>query len=101
MSPGAEPVEVLAVQMGDVVERVVEVEGVAALTPADAGDVVRARQAEREWEDVRRNLSLAIRLRSEGQVAGSIDGQERLNVRHGGQTVPMEFTLYVVPQQAV
>src|SRR4249919_2503889 len=48
VSPGAEPVEVLAVEMGDVVERVVEVEGVAALTPADAGDVVQARQAERE-----------------------------------------------------
>src|SRR5580765_3564914 len=53
VNSGAEPVEVLAVQVGDVVERVVEIEAVAAVTPPDARDVVQAGHTKGEREDVR------------------------------------------------
>ena len=49
---GAQPLEVVAVQVADVVGGVVEVDGVAALAPADGGDVVDAAVADREREDV-------------------------------------------------
>ena len=51
--PPAQPVEVVAVQVRDVVDRVVEVGGVAALAPGvPRRRVVVARQAEREREQV-------------------------------------------------
>ena len=64
----AQPVEVVAVQVGDVVGRVVEVDGVAALAAALDGDVVDAAQAEsaagtgrrasgRSWRRGRRRTS--------------------------------------------
>src|SRR3954452_18014221 len=48
----AEPLEMIAVEPGDVVGRVVEVGLVAALAPAHDRDVVDAREAEREREEV-------------------------------------------------
>src|SRR6476660_3974498 len=48
VDPRLQPVEVLTVQVRDVVERVVEVERVAALPPTDAADVVEPGHAERE-----------------------------------------------------
>jgi hypothetical protein len=47
-----QPLEVVALQVLHVVDRVVEVDGVAALAPADDGDVVDAAHADREWEEV-------------------------------------------------
>ena len=47
-----EPVEVVAVEVRDVVHRVVEVHGLAALAPAGLRDVVDAREAERAREEV-------------------------------------------------
>src|SRR2546421_11221385 len=43
-----QPVEVIAPEVDDVVHRVREVDGVAALTPAPGGDVVDAAEADRE-----------------------------------------------------
>src|SRR3954453_23735350 len=48
----AQPVEVVAVEMLHVVQWVVEVDGVAAVAPADYGDVVHAAHADREREEV-------------------------------------------------
>src|SRR6185312_8188592 len=48
----AEPVEVVALQVRDVVDRVVEVDGVAARAAAEERDVIDAAQAEREREQV-------------------------------------------------
>ena len=49
-----------------------------------------------EWENVRRSLSLAIRL-NESKIAGNIQGQRVLTIqRADGQPTTMEFTLYVV-----
>jgi type VI secretion system protein ImpJ len=51
-----------------------------------------------EWQQVRRSLTLAIRL-NENLIAGNIEGQRALTIRHGGQTVPLQFTLYVLEQR--
>ncbi|MCI0381267.1 MAG: type VI secretion system baseplate subunit TssK [Gemmataceae bacterium] len=48
-----------------------------------------------EWQQVRKSLSLAIRV-NENLIAGNIQGQRVLTIRHGGQTVPLTFTLYVI-----
>src|SRR2546421_332775 len=48
----AQPLEMVAVQVPDVLGRVVEVRGVAALAPAEARDVVDAGEADREREQV-------------------------------------------------
>src|SRR5438067_8753248 len=48
----SEPVEVIAAEVDDVVHRVLEVDGVAALAPAAGRDVVDAAQADREREEV-------------------------------------------------
>jgi type VI secretion system protein ImpJ len=47
-----------------------------------------------EWQNVRKALGLAIRL-NENRIAGTIDGQQTVTIRHGGQTTPLQFTLYV------
>ncbi len=52
-----------------------------------------------DWQQVQKSLTLAIRV-NENLIAGNIQGQRVLTIRHGGQTVPLQFTLYVVPQQA-
>lgn len=74
-----------------------------ATLPADNVTYFQVEESPKmEWEDVRRSLSLAIRVRSDSQqVLGSIDGQERLTIRHAGQTVTLEFKLFVVPRQAL
>lgn len=51
-----------------------------------------------EWKHVRNELTLAIRL-NETRVIGSIEGQQKLTVRTGGQTASLEFTLYVVKEK--
>jgi type VI secretion system protein ImpJ len=48
-----------------------------------------------EWQHVQRSLTLAIRL-NEHKIAGNIQGEQTLTIRHGGQTIPLTFTLYVV-----
>ena len=49
-----------------------------------------------EWENVRKSLTLAIRL-NELKIAGNIQGQRILTIqRADGQSTTMEFTLYVV-----
>jgi type VI secretion system protein ImpJ len=50
-----------------------------------------------EWQRVQRSLSMAIRL-NEKLIVGDIQGQRILRIKAGGQTVPMQFTLFVVPK---
>jgi type VI secretion system protein ImpJ len=50
-----------------------------------------------EWANVKRELTLAIRL-NETRVVGNIQGQRILTVRSGGQNTTLQFTLYLVPQ---
>jgi type VI secretion system protein ImpJ len=57
-------------------------------------EINRAKQ-DLEWQHVQNTLSLAIRV-SEKLVVGSIHGQRSLTIKHGGRTVPLDFTLYVV-----
>ncbi len=33
---------------------------------------------------------------NENLIGGNIEGQRVLNIRHGGHTVPLQFTLYVL-----
>ena len=51
-----------------------------------------------EWDQVRRELSLAIRL-NENRIAGKVDGQRKLTIRTSNQLLTLEFTLFVVPQK--
>jgi type VI secretion system protein ImpJ len=51
-----------------------------------------------EWQNVQKSLTLAIRL-NEHRIAGNIQGQRVLNIKTGGQTTPLQFTLYLVPQE--
>jgi type VI secretion system protein ImpJ len=51
-----------------------------------------------EWQQVRKSLTIAIRL-NENLIAGNIEGQRVLTIRHGGQTVPLRFTLFVLPEE--
>ena len=51
-----------------------------------------------EWQNVQRSLTLALRL-NENRIVGNIQGQRTLTIRAGNQTVPMQFTLYLVPEQ--
>src|SRR5439155_22533417 len=48
-----------------------------------------------EWEDVRKSLTLAIRL-NERHIQGSIQGQQELRIAIAGQTHTMQFSLYVL-----
>lgn len=61
---------------------------------------VRRDQANVEWQNVQRSLALALRL-NENRIAGNIQGQRVLNVTMGPQqTVPLQFTLYVIASNA-
>jgi type VI secretion system protein ImpJ len=51
---------------------------------------------QREWHNVCKALTLAIRL-NERHIEGNIQGQEVLKVRTGGQSATLGFTLYVAP----
>jgi hypothetical protein len=44
---------------------------------------------------VQRSLTLAIRL-NEQRILGSIQGEQALTIRQGGQTATLRFTLYLV-----
>jgi type VI secretion system protein ImpJ len=54
-----------------------------------------SRDQQEEWQNVQRSLTLAIRL-NEHLIAGNIQGQRTLTIKTGGQTTPMQFTLFVV-----
>src|SRR5581483_8118736 len=54
---------------------------------------------ESEWLNVQKSLTLAIRL-NESLIAGNIQGQRVLTIKTAGQTTTLQFTLYVVPQDA-
>jgi type VI secretion system protein ImpJ len=56
--------------------------------------------AQTEWGNVQRSLTLAVRM-NETLIAGDIQGQRVLTIRRGGQTFPMQFTLYIVPRHLV
>ncbi|HTU21199.1 MAG TPA: type VI secretion system baseplate subunit TssK [Gemmataceae bacterium] len=47
-----------------------------------------------EWQHVRQSLTLAVRL-NEQHILGSIQGEQTLTIRHGGQTATLRFTLYL------
>jgi type VI secretion system protein ImpJ len=53
-----------------------------------------------EWQNVQKSLNLAVRL-NENLIAGNIQGQQVLTIKTGGQATTMQFTLYVVPQEAI
>jgi type VI secretion system protein ImpJ len=55
---------------------------------------VREEDEQDEWLNVRRWLTLAIRL-NEGLAGGTIQGRTA-PIRHGGQTIPLQFTLFVL-----
>ncbi len=52
-----------------------------------------------EWQNVQKSLTLAIRL-NENLIAGNIQGQRVLSIKAVGHTTTLQFTLYVVPQEA-
>jgi type VI secretion system protein ImpJ len=56
-----------------------------------------SRQPEKEWQQVLRSLTVAVRI-NETRVVGGLQGQRAVTVRTaGGQTTTMQFTLYAVP----
>jgi type VI secretion system protein ImpJ len=60
---------------------------------------VNRESSEAEWSQVHKSLTLAIRL-NENLIAGNIQGQRVLTIKTGGQTSTLQFTLYVVAQDA-
>lgn len=50
-----------------------------------------------EWENVRRSLTIAIRL-NQSRIVGNIQGQRTLQIQNAGQTTKFEFTLFLVPR---
>lgn len=55
----------------------------------------RAVQPE-EWKKVQDTLRMAVRV-NERLFAGNIEGQRTVSINADGKTIPMTFTLYVVP----
>lgn len=56
-----------------------------------------SRQPEKEWAQVLRSLTVAVRI-NETRVVGGLQGQRAVTVKvAGGQTNTMTFTLYAVP----
>jgi type VI secretion system protein ImpJ len=53
-----------------------------------------------EWANVARSLTLAIRL-NERLIVGNIQGQRVLTIKGPTRTTPLQFTLYVVPNDAL
>jgi type VI secretion system protein ImpJ len=58
--------------------------------------VDRASQ-QQEWQNVQKDMTLAIRL-NQNRIDGNIAGEQVLKIRSGGQSMTVQFTLYVVPQ---
>jgi type VI secretion system protein ImpJ len=50
-----------------------------------------------EWLNVKKSLTLALRL-NENLIVGSIQNQRRLTVKAAGKNVSMQFSLYLLPQ---
>jgi type VI secretion system protein ImpJ len=50
-----------------------------------------------EWQNVQKDMTLAIRL-NQHRIDGDIAGQQVLKIRSGGQSITVQFTLYVVPE---
>jgi type VI secretion system protein ImpJ len=48
-----------------------------------------------EWENVRKSLTLAIRL-NERRIEGKIDGERELRITMDGETTKLQFTLYII-----
>jgi type VI secretion system protein ImpJ len=69
--------------------------------PAEAGlsYLQLSRDPAVEWSQVQRTLSLAIRL-NENFILGKIQGEKVLTIKTPGQPTTLQFTLYVVRQQA-
>ncbi|MCE9532705.1 MAG: type VI secretion system baseplate subunit TssK [Planctomycetes bacterium] len=57
-----------------------------------------SRQPEKEWSQVQRALTLAVRV-NETKIVGSLQNQRVLTVRVGSQTAALQFTLYAVPRK--
>jgi type VI secretion system protein ImpJ len=53
-----------------------------------------------EWPEVRRSLSLAVRV-NEHRVVGSVQGERTITVQVGPQTTALSFTLYAVPVRSL
>lgn len=51
-----------------------------------------------EWDCVRRELTLAIRL-NERLIVGDIEGKHIVTIRKENSTITMEFTLFIVPAE--
>jgi len=49
-----------------------------------------------EWQKVQATLKMAVRL-NERLFAGNIEGQRTITIRADTKTIPMTFTLYIVP----
>ena len=67
--------------------------------PSTAGQVylqVHRDSKDAEWQHVQKSLTLALRM-NENIIAGNIQGQRILTVKTQGKTVPLQFTLYLVP----
>ncbi len=62
-----------------------------SLTGLNFFQISRESQLE-EWQNVQKSLTLAIRL-NENRIAGNIQGQRILNIKTGGQTTPLQFTV--------
>jgi type VI secretion system protein ImpJ len=58
--------------------------------------VDRASQ-QQEWQNVQKDMTLAIRL-NQNRIDGNIAGEQVLNIRSGARATTVQFTLYVVPQ---
>ena len=55
------------------------------------------RDAQREeWQKVQDTLKMAVRCK-ESLFAGNIEGQRTVTIKTDGKTIPLTFTLYVVP----
>jgi type VI secretion system protein ImpJ len=68
--------------------------------PATAGLVyfqINRDSQKEEWDNVRRSLTLAIRL-NQSRIVGNIQGQRSLQIQNAGQTTTFQFTLYLVPR---
>lgn len=70
--------------------------------PAEPGliyfQIARESQQE-EWNNVEKSLTLAIRM-NQRNIVGDIQGQRALTIETGGKTTTMEFTLFLVAEEA-
>ena len=60
-------------------------------------EIDRAAQDD-EWQAVKRSLTLALRL-NENLIVSNIQGETSLTIQVRGETTPIQFMLYVVPEE--